>query len=93
MEAIDSLREEMCRVGRSLFERGYVHATAGNISVRLPATQGFLITPTDACLGFLQPGQLAHTDIRGQPLSGPPASKTLSLHQSIYAPTAPTWWR
>ena len=31
------LREEICRVGRSLFERGYVHATAGNISVRLGA--------------------------------------------------------
>eukprot|EP01034_Spumella_vulgaris_P042545 gene42545-52765_t len=38
-------REEICRVGRSLFERGYVHATAGNISVRLD--DGFLITPTD----------------------------------------------
>ena len=39
-------RDEICRVGRSLFERGYVHATAGNISVRLD--DGFLITPTDA---------------------------------------------
>ncbi len=50
-------REEICRAGRSLFERGYVHATAGNISVRLD--DGFLITPIDAGLGFLQPGQLA----------------------------------
>ena len=50
-------REEICRVGRSLFERGYVHATAGNISVRLD--DGFLITPTDACLGFLDPARLA----------------------------------
>jgi ribulose-5-phosphate 4-epimerase/fuculose-1-phosphate aldolase len=49
---------EICRVGRSLFERGYVHATAGNISVRLP-DGGFLITPTDACLGFLHPDRLA----------------------------------
>jgi len=39
-------RDEICRVGRSLFERGYVHATAGNISVRL--ADGYLITPTDA---------------------------------------------
>ena len=46
-------REEICRVGRSLFERGYAHATAGNISVRLD--EGLLITPTDACLGFLDP--------------------------------------
>jgi ribulose-5-phosphate 4-epimerase/fuculose-1-phosphate aldolase len=43
-------REDICRVGQSLFARGYVHATAGNISVRL--SDGFLITPTDACLGF-----------------------------------------
>jgi ribulose-5-phosphate 4-epimerase/fuculose-1-phosphate aldolase len=48
-------REEICRIGRSLFERGYVHATAGNLSVRLTASDGggFLITPTDACLGYL----------------------------------------
>jgi 3-dehydro-4-phosphotetronate decarboxylase len=46
-------REAICRVGRSLFERRLVHATAGNISVRLD--DGFLITPTDACLGQLDP--------------------------------------
>ena len=46
-----ALRTEVCRVGRSLCERGYVHASAGNISVRLPEGHGYLITPTDACLG------------------------------------------
>jgi hypothetical protein len=48
----------------SLFERGYVHATAGNISVRLDDADGggFLITPTDACLGFLDPARLARLD-------------------------------
>jgi len=76
------LREEMCRVGASLFARGYVHATAGNISVRLP--EGFLITPTDACLGFLDPAELAHLDANGQQLSGARASKTLVLHRHIY---------
>ena len=75
-------REEICRVGRSLFERGYVHATAGNISVRLD--DGFLITPTDACLGFLQPEQLAKVGLDGQQLSGERASKTLALHRRIY---------
>jgi len=54
------LRDEVCRVGRSLHERGYVHATAGNISVRLD--DGFLITPTDACLGTLDPIRLARLD-------------------------------
>ena len=75
-------REEICRVGKSLFDRGYVHATAGNISVRLD--DGFLITPTDACLGFLDPATLARVDSTGQQTSGAPASKTLALHRAIY---------
>jgi ribulose-5-phosphate 4-epimerase/fuculose-1-phosphate aldolase len=75
-------REEICRVGRSLFERGYAHATAGNISVRLE--DGFLITPTDACLGFLDPAQLAKVDRDGRQVSGERASKTLALHRRIY---------
>ncbi len=76
-------REAICRVGKSLFDRGYVHATAGNISVRLD--DGFLITPTDACLGFLNPDRLARTNAAGQQTSGDRASKTLALHQHIYA--------
>lgn len=76
-------RDEICRVGRSLFERGYVHASAGNISVRLD--DGFLITPTDACLGFLDPAQLARVDAHGRQTSGERASKTLALHTRIYA--------
>jgi ribulose-5-phosphate 4-epimerase/fuculose-1-phosphate aldolase len=75
-------REEICRVGRSLFERGYVHATAGNISVHLD--EGFVITPTDACLGFLDPASLAHVDAHGQQTSGDRASKTWVLHHRIY---------
>jgi 3-dehydro-4-phosphotetronate decarboxylase len=78
-------REEICRVGKSLFDRGYVHATAGNISVRLG--DGFLITPTDACLGFLDPATLAKLDLSGQQLSGATASKTLALHRRIYQAT------
>lgn len=78
----DQARHEICRVGRSLFERGYVHATAGNVSVRLP--DGFLITPTDACLGFLEPGELAKVGLDGVQVSGARASKTLVLHRRIY---------
>ena len=85
MTPFGAQRDEICRVGRSLFERGYVHASAGNISVRLPDGQGVLITPTDACLGFLQPDQLAHTDNAGRQLGGARASKTLAMHQRIYA--------
>jgi 3-dehydro-4-phosphotetronate decarboxylase len=79
-------REEICRVGRSLFERGYVHATAGNISVRLDDSEGggFLITPTDACLGYLVPARLARLDAQAQQISGDKASKTIALHTQIY---------
>lgn len=79
------LRQEVCRVGRSLFERGLVHSTAGNISLRLE--RGYLITPTDACLGFLEPERLAWVDEDGRQLGGARASKTLALHRSIYAAT------
>ena len=80
-------RDEVCRVGRSLFERGYVHATAGNISVRLADSEGggFLITPTDACLGFLDPARLARLDAQGRQTGGDRASKTIALHTRIYA--------
>ena len=76
------LRDEICRVGRWLFDRGYVHATAGNISARL--SDGFLITPTDACLGFLDPAGLAKVGHDGIQTSGDRASKTLALHRRIY---------
>jgi ribulose-5-phosphate 4-epimerase/fuculose-1-phosphate aldolase len=81
-----ALRDEICRVGKSLFDRAYVHATAGNISVRLP--DGFLITPTDACLGFLEPDRLAKVDPAGNPVSGDRPSKTIALHRRIYAADA-----
>ena len=79
-----ALREAICRVGASLYSRGYVHASAGNISVRL-ADGGFLITPTDACLGTLDPARLAEVAADGQQTAGDRASKTLALHRSIYA--------
>jgi ribulose-5-phosphate 4-epimerase/fuculose-1-phosphate aldolase len=75
-------RDAICRVGRSLFERGYVHATAGNISVRLD-DGSWLITPTDASLGRLEPQRLSHVDASGNPLAGDRPSKTLALHRRI----------
>lgn len=77
-----ALRDEICRVGASLFARGYAHATAGNISVRTGS--GYLITPTDACLGTLEPSRLAEVDRDGTQVAGDRASKTLALHRRIY---------
>ena len=82
-------RDEICRIGRSLFERGYVHATAGNVSIRLGDADGFLITPTDACLGHLDPARLARVCPDGRQVAGDPASKTIALHRRIYAATRP----
>ena len=79
-------REDICRIGKSLFDRGYVHATAGNISVKLES--GFLITPTDACLGFLDPARLALLDHNMQQISGDVASKTIAIHARVYSSTA-----
>ncbi len=75
-------REEICRIGESLYRRGYTVGSAGNISARLE--DGFLITPTDACLGFLDPAGLAKLDRDGQQVSGARASKTILLHRAVY---------
>ena len=78
------LRVELCRVGRSLHARGYVHGTTGNLSARL--VDGFLITATDACLGDLEPASLVKVDASGTPdVAEARPSKTLALHLGIYA--------
>ncbi|MCC8394715.1 aldolase [Paraburkholderia sp. MMS20-SJTR3] len=77
------VRDEICTVGASLYQRGYTVGTAGNISARLD--DGWLITPTDACLGRLDPAQIAKVGFDGQPVSGGKPSKTLALHRGIYA--------
>lgn len=77
-----SLREEICQVGADLFNRGYTTGTAGNISARLE--DGWLITPTDACLGHLEPARIAKVNPAGEWVSGDKPSKTLLLHRQIY---------
>jgi ribulose-5-phosphate 4-epimerase/fuculose-1-phosphate aldolase len=76
------LREEIVRLGRSLFQRGLTAGSSGNISVRLD--DGWLLTPTNACLGELAPGELAKLDWDGRLLSGLPASKEAFLHRAMY---------
>ena len=81
-ESEQKLRDEICRIGAALFNRGYVHSSAGNISARLE--DGYLITPTDACLGFLDPARIAKLDRNVQQVSGDRASKTILLHSEVY---------
>ena len=81
-QAESAAREEICATGASLYARGYTVGTAGNISARLD--DGWLITPTDACLGRLDPARIAKVDLDGHPVSGDKPSKTLALHRAIY---------
>lgn len=77
------LREDICRFGRSLFERGLTPGSSGNISVRLDGG-GWLVTPTNASLGFLDPARLARLDGDGKLISGDAPTKEVPLHSALY---------
>ena len=76
------LREQIVEFGRSLFERGLTAGSSGNLSVRLE--DGWLLTPTNASLGNLDPARLAKLDWKGHRLSGDPPSKEAFLHRAMY---------
>ena len=75
-------RDAMAELGRSLFERGLTHGSTGNISVRLD--DGWLLTPTDSCLGRLDPARIARLGPDGAHLDGDPPSKEIFLHRAVY---------
>ena len=77
------LREQICLLGRSLFERGLTPGSSGNISVRLDGG-GWLVTPTNASLGFLDPAQISKLDTSGNLKSGDPPTKEIPLHAALY---------
>jgi 3-dehydro-4-phosphotetronate decarboxylase len=77
-----SLREGICRLGSSLFSRGLTFGSAGNISVRLE--DGWLMTPTNASLGRLDPARLARLDPAGRLMSGDAPTKESFLHRAMY---------
>ena len=76
------LREEICRIGRSMFERGLTHGSTGNISARLD--DGWLLTPTGSSLGTLDPARLSKLDWQGNLVSGDKPSKENFLHLAMY---------
>src|ERR1700712_5319499 len=85
MSSESRLREDICRFGRSLFERGLTPGSSGNISVRLD-DGGWLVTPTNASLGFLDPGKLSRLDGNGKLVSGGAPTKEVPLHTALYQP-------
>lgn len=78
-----ALREAICRLGRSLFERGYTHGASGNISARLE-DGGFLVSPTNVSMGNLDPRELSRLDVQGRLIDGPPPTKEVPLHDALY---------
>jgi ribulose-5-phosphate 4-epimerase/fuculose-1-phosphate aldolase len=76
-------RDDICRFGRSLFERGLTPGSSGNISLRLD-DGGWLVTPTNASMGFLDPARLSRLDAEGRLLSGDAPTKEIPLHAALY---------
>ncbi|WP_426415199.1 3-oxo-tetronate 4-phosphate decarboxylase [Aestuariirhabdus sp. LZHN29] len=75
-------REALVRVGCSLFDRGLTRGASANLSVR--TENGFLITPTNSCIGFLDGEKLSLLDAKGEWIKGDKPSKEFSLHRAIY---------
>lgn len=77
------LRERITMHGKSLFDRGFTCGSSGNISVRLP--DGILVTPTNSCLGRIDPDRISKVSWSGELIAGEHPSKEAFLHQSVYA--------
>ena len=79
----NKLREDICRFGRSLFERGLTPGSSGNISLRMD-DGSWLVTPTNASLGALDPARIARLDAQKRLVSGDPPTKEIPLHAALY---------
>jgi len=66
MKSESEHRQQMVAVGERMYQRGYVAATDGNISVRLDGER-MLITPSGCCLGEMRPEDMVIVDSRGRP--------------------------
>jgi 3-dehydro-4-phosphotetronate decarboxylase len=75
-------RESLATFGKSLYDRGYAHGSSGNLSVRVH--DGLLITPTNSCLGRLDPARISKVDPKGEHVCGDKPSKEAFLHLAMY---------
>jgi 3-dehydro-4-phosphotetronate decarboxylase len=82
MNAESKLRERIVEIGRTLYNRGLSPGSSGNISARLE--DGWLLTPTNSCLGELDPASLSRLDWNGNLVSGAKPSKEYFLHLAMY---------
>ena len=81
-------REEICQLGASIFARGLTAGSSGNLSVRLG--DGWLMTPTNASLGRLDPARLSKLDDSGKLVGGDAPTKESFLHRVMYEERAKT---
>ena len=77
------LREQICDLARSLFDRGLTHGSTGNISART-ADGGLLVSPTGTSFGRLDPARLSRFDAAGRLIGGDPPTKEMALHSAFY---------
>ncbi len=81
-------REAICAIGQSIFARGLTAGSSGNISVR--TDEGWLMTPTNASLGRLDPARLSKLDDSGKLVGGDAPTKESFLHRVMYEERAKT---
>lgn len=79
----NELREMMCVMAKSLFDRGFTHGSTGNISARLE-DGGLLVSPTGTSFGRLDPAKLSTFDKRGKHIGGDKPTKEMPLHSAFY---------
>ena len=83
MSAEARLRESMCDLARSVFERGLTGGSTGNISART-ADGGLLVSPTGTSFGRLDPARLSRFDSTGRLIDGDAPTKEMPLHTAFY---------
>ena len=77
------LREQICILAKSLFDRGLTHGSTGNISARTP-DGGLLVSPTGSSFGRLDPARLSRFNAQGLHCDGDKPTKEMPLHSAFY---------
>ncbi|MAI72703.1 MAG: aldolase [Rhodopirellula sp.] len=84
MQNLHKIKQDMCDIGRRIYNRQFAAANDGNITVRVSENE-VLCTPTLQCKGFLKPDDIALIDMTGKQLSGrKKRSSEALLHLEIY---------
>ena len=84
MNNVHKLKQEICEIGRRIYDKGFVAANDGNITVKVSDNE-FLCTPTMHSKGFLTPEDISTIDGTGKQISGnKKRSSEALLHLEIY---------